>query len=92
MLIIQHEPGHCKSCNKKINSLASADPEFEQIPKPGDYVVCWYCGEISMMDDEFNFRPLTADELNYLKTEEPEAFAIIKDYSNKVKTRILPTS
>ncbi len=59
MLVTNHPLGHCKTCLKKIDSIASPDLSWEQKPKAGDYVVCWYCGAISMMDEDFNFSPLT---------------------------------
>lgn len=64
-----HEiPGlRCVACSQKI--AQATDPTFTQRePKPGDWLVCAYCGFVGVMTDDHAMRRPTGPEAIQMKS------------------------
>lgn len=52
----------CPTCDANLNGATHSDDEAIS-PRPGDYSMCWYCGEYLRFDDDMQLRLLTSKDI-----------------------------
>lgn len=72
------EPSICSKCG--YNFDCATDLRVENRPKPGDWSMCFKCGNIAVFDEQLKVRSATQEEL-LRAIEEPEIAAYIKLYN-----------
>lgn len=57
--------GACPKCKSPIRTVAGIGlPGVPLVAKPGDFCVCWICGQIcQFLDDAVNVKPVSDAEL-----------------------------
>jgi len=56
------EVSPCPECGAKLNAASPSDRSQGE-PKPGDYSMCFYCGEYLRFDDELQLHTLSAKDI-----------------------------
>jgi len=84
------EPKRCLKCGE-INDAATGivDKHARNTlkPKPGDIMICFYCGHVMRLNDKLAFRELTAGERQQLVSD--QRFQMTKTaVGHVIKTRI----
>lgn len=56
----------CPYCHRNLDMVGNVHPD--STPKPGQISICMFCGEISRIDENFNFIKISEEEyVNILK-------------------------
>jgi hypothetical protein len=58
----------CLECGKLIDAATGLNQSHR--PKPGDYAVCLGCGHVAAYTDGLTLRQLTADERDYVASDQ----------------------
>jgi hypothetical protein len=53
----------CRSCHKRLDAASTPDGRDEHRPKPGDFSVCIYCGDVAVFTDSMRLREPTGPEI-----------------------------
>lgn len=53
--------GQCLKCKTKLEATTAVRSKTPG-PTPGALSICWYCGALSMFDQDLNLRELTPEE------------------------------
>ena len=73
----------CPSCLHRLN--AATDPLTKiQVPHPGDFSVCFYCGQILRFDNELNVQRASEEDAAGL---DPEKLRVLRELSRRFKEK-----
>lgn len=70
------EEVECNVCHHKLDSHTNPNGA---LPQEGDISICVYCGNLSRFDKNLKIVSLTEEEIEKLKTSDPEAFKDIAE-------------
>lgn len=67
-------PAVCRDCGKTMDACRALNSR--ERPTAGSVTVCFYCGEISVFEDDRHLREPTAEEMERIRAD--EAWPIIE--------------
>ena len=63
-----HTENVCRKCLKPLDAATHADGK--STPNAGDVSICFYCGTLSLYDDQLRLRQPTVDEMEVIISDE----------------------
>lgn len=85
MGILRVEPSHCKKCLHVFDSHSGISGDSIRHPEQDDLTICAYCGTISIFDKDLNLVAMTQQQLDDLKNDDYENWAILQKASFVIK-------
>lgn len=69
----------CLFCGQKQDRMTAIDGnDPSKGPAPGDYGICWNCGNLSVLDQELDRRKPTKEELEKAHSDRDITVALIR--------------
>lgn len=79
-------PQKCPQCSAELNAATVIeDPDLSA--SPGDFTVCFYCGEILRFDAQLHHQKVTKQELKNLQETDLYTFVLLQKAQKKIKQR-----
>jgi hypothetical protein len=79
-------PSPCRSCGKVNDAGAWNERHGKPGLGPGDISLCWYCGEIGILDEDRKLRKLTPAEL--IQLQGSDIWLLIERYHAGIVARL----
>lgn len=74
--ITQVPESRCPKCGTLLSVAVGVRERDKEPPRPGMVAVCAKCGELSAYDENLALCALTAEHLEFITREMPEAFDV----------------
>ena len=79
ILIRQGEmkPIVCTGCNNEQDGYTGVDVHDATAPRPGDVLVCWYCGAVNVLQDDGTVTMVTGEPLAKMLFANPRLMLMV---------------
>ncbi len=78
-------PSLCPHCGYFADAASPSDQNPGAVPKPGDFTLCFRCGEVLHFDDQMRMAALPFGKLEAARLDDPGFVAAMETTSRKIK-------